>query len=603
MASSTVNGTQAIKTLNNLNMEGEFKEDSLRQFSNLNTAVITYTSSLGQAATGSFVKLYDAISETLVTFTLRPVNDTSPTLNEFTYGAGTGDTKADNTAQNLTDRINDITLHDTATNNHYSAIIEYFDLFYIVVPNSSNNTIVLETSSDGNNDVTFTMITSGSPNATQFLKEISADTTATNLCNAINNHSSFSAIIDINKNIIIITQISTTKPANNTNNFSNTELKLTNFSNFSATISKSTNTITVIQNTSKSYSSNNSKSGFTDGGTPSVSVLEVTDYFNVNLGDEAAIPSETIGTYQILNKVITDLSSLKKSIITRNKTLQKDVSNDADDMGDVNLTSTDKTANHQSIFTNDQRRGNLLATDGNGNEKPSVFQSNSIKYSEDALFTLLKGLGYEIFKFNNGQDGANNEAAIGDAGLVAIPISITPQTPHTTGIATLSNVTATIHNINRSDGSINTSATTSAGSISNTVGLIQLINAIINNITLIKRSIKTRELAILTALNLNINNLETNSITNMDIADRDSIIAILKTRGGLLDDDATNDNLHKPSIFSSGTLHYSEDAVFSLFSCISYELMKLLNNTNGSNNGGSTGYVGLVAISPSIETI
>ena len=35
MASSTVNGTQAIKTLNNLNMEGEFKEDSLRQFSNL----------------------------------------------------------------------------------------------------------------------------------------------------------------------------------------------------------------------------------------------------------------------------------------------------------------------------------------------------------------------------------------------------------------------------------------------------------------------------------------------------------------------------------------------------------------------------------------
>ena len=73
-------------------------------------------------------------------------------------------------------------------------------------------------------------------------------------------------------------------------NFSNTELKLTNFSNFSATISKSTNTITVIQNTSKSYSSNNSKSGFTDGGTPSVSVLEVTDYFNVNLGDEAAIP-------------------------------------------------------------------------------------------------------------------------------------------------------------------------------------------------------------------------------------------------------------------------------------------------------------------------
>ena len=600
MASSTVNGTQAIKTLNNLNMEGEFKEDSLRQFSNLNTAVITYTSSLEQAATGSFVKLYDAISETLVTFTLRPDDGTSHTLNEFTYGTGTGDIKADNTAQNLTDRINDITLQGTATNNHYSAIIEYFD----TLNNANDNGTCYITLYNYQTAVEFTMVTNIST-AFEFKKGSDADATATNLCNAINNHSSFSAIIDITKNIIIITQISSSgKPTNNiapTGNLA-TELSVTNFSNFSATISKSTNTITVIQNTSKSYGSND-KEGFTDGGTPNVSVLEVTDYFNVNLGDEAAIPSETIGTYQILNKVITDLSSLKKSIITRNKILQKDVSNDADDVGDVNLTSTDKTANHQSIFTNDQSRGNLLATDGNGDEKPSVFQSNSIKYSEDALFTLLKGLGYEIFKFNNGQDGANNEAAIGDAGLVAIPISITPQTPHTTGIATLSNVTATIHNINRSDGSINTSATTSAGSIPDTVGLIQLINAIINNITLIKRSIKTRELAILTALNLNINNLETNSITNMDIADRDSIIAILKTRGGLLDDDATNDNLHKPSIFSSGTLHYSEDAVFSLFSCISYELMKLLNDTNGSNNGGSTGYVGLVAISPSIETI
>jgi hypothetical protein len=382
MASSTVNGTQAIKTLNNLNMEGKFKENSLKQFSNLNTAVITYTSNLGLAATSSFVKLYDAISETLVTFTLRPDNGTSPffTLNEFTYGTGgtgSGDTKADNTAQNLTDRINDITLQGTATNNHYSAIIEYFDPFNNVQPdvNNSNNTIVLETSSDGNNDVTFTMITSGPPNATQFLRGISADTTATNLCNAINNHSSFSAIIDITKNIIIITQISTTKPANNTNNFvdgdTNTELKLTNFSNFSATIDKPNNTITVIQNTSKSYSSNNSKEGFTDNGTPSVSVLEVTDYFNVNLGDEAAIPSETIGTYQILNKVITDLSSLKKSIITRNKILQKDVSVDHD--SDVTLTSDFST--HQSNLLADQNRGYLDKTDSTTNQKPSVFES------------------------------------------------------------------------------------------------------------------------------------------------------------------------------------------------------------------------------------
>ena len=121
-------------------------------------------------------------------------------------------------------------------------------------------------------------------------------------------------------------------------------------------------------------------------------------------------------------------------------------------------------------------------------------------------------------------------------------------------------------------------ANTSAGSIPEGndnsaagVGLIQLINSIINNITLIKRSIKTRELAILKALKSDITNLETDSIINMDIANRDSTIQILKVRGGLLDDDGSNNDLHKPSIFSSGNnLHYSEDAVFSLFSCISY---------------------------------
>ena len=478
-SATTVNGTQAIKTLNNLNMEGKFKEDSLRQFSNLNTAVITYTSILGDANLGSTVKLYDAISETEVIFTLRT---TASAANEFTHGANSGETKADNTA--------------------------------------------------------------------------------TNLKTVIDNHSAFTATIDVS--------------------------------------SSEGGTITVTQNTSKSYNSN-STTGFDDD------ELSVTD-FNVNSGNEAAIPSETIGTYQILNKVITDLSSLKKSIITRNKTLQKDVSNDHDSA--VTLTSI-LSSTHQSDLLADQNRGYLDKTDSTTNQKPSVFESNTIKYSEDALFTLLKGLGYEIFKFKNGIVGANNGGTFVHAGLGAIPIIIQDHN-NIIETATLSNVTATIHNINRSDAIINTSATTSAGSIPEGtdnsaagVGLIQLINTIINNITLIKRSIKTRELAILTALKLDINNLETSSISNMDISNRDSTIAILKVRGGLLDDvGGSNNDLHKPSIFSNGNnLHYSEDAVFSLFSCISYELMRLLKGTNGSNNGATTGSSGLVAIPISIETI
>lgn len=480
-SATTVNGTQAIKTLNNLNMEGKFKEDSLRQFSNLNTAVITYTSILGGATAGSTVKLYDAISETEVIFTLRT---TASAANEFTHGTGSGEAKADNTAVNLK--------------------------------------------------------------------------------TVIDNHSAFTATIDVS--------------------------------------SSEGGTITVTQNTSKSYNSN-STTGFDDE-------LSVTD-FNVNSGDEAAISSETIGTYQILNKVITDLSSLKKSIITRNKTLQKDVSNDHDSA--VTLTSNLSSTHQSKTSINsglDKSRGNLDETTNTPtNQKPSVFESNTIKYSEDALFTLLKGLGYEIIKFNNSVNGSNNGATSGYAGIVAIPISIQAHN-NTIQTATLSNVTATIHNINRSDATINTSATTSAGSIpegtnnsADGVGLIQLINAIINNITLIKRSIKTRELAILTALKLDINNLETSSISNMNVADRDSKITTLKTRGGLLDDNVDNNDLHKPSIFSTQTDNYSEDAVFSLFSCISYELMKLLKGHNGNNNGGGAALAGLQAIPASIEII
>lgn len=478
-STTTVNGIQAIKTLNNLNMEGKFKESSLKQFSNENTALIRYTSDLinVNAEENSTVELYDAISETFVTFTL--------------------------------------------------------------------STAILDS-------LTF------------FLHGVTSDDTANNLTKVINDHPKFTA-------------------------------------------SRSGNIITVTQNTSKSYEPND-KTGFTD--TSGASVLEVTD-FNVNSGDEAAIPSETIGTYQILNKVITDLSTLKKKIITRNKTLQEDVSKDTDDRDAVTLTSDFST--HQSNLSADQNRGYLDGTTNNSsptNQKPSVFESSAIKYSEDALFTLLKGLGYEIFKFNNGHSGSNNGATSLDAGRVAIPISI--QDHNTiTPTATLSNVTATIHNINRSDGTIDTSANTSAGSIpegdNNSaagVGLIQLINSIINNITLIKRSIKTRELAILTELKSDINNLETDSIINMNIANRDSTIQILKVRGGLLDDDGSNNDLHKPSIFSSGNnLHYSEDAVFSLFSCISYELMKLLKGHSGNNNGGGGAGAGLQTIPASIQTI
>ena len=600
-SATTVNEVQAIKTLNNLNMEGKFVESSLRQFTNLNTATIIYGDGIKDVTSGSTVTLYDAITKQNIGYVLRILQGGLNGTNEY-LRQGT----ADATAQKLVDSINS---YHVPNNNKYSAIIEYFaDLNNA----TANDTITLYNYETA---VVFTMVTNtpATPSAiaVQFEKVNSdVDATATNLATAINNHSAFSAILDITKQIIIITQTSSSgKPTDNTTNFedgdTNTELKLTNFSNFSATINKNNKTITVIQNSSKSYNSNPTPSGFTP------EELSVTN-FKVNSGDEAAISSETIGTYQILNKVITDLSTLKKKITDRNKILQKDLSNDVDDVDHVTLSSSDKTATHQSNITADKSRGNLNETNGSNHEKPSVFtatDSSTIFYSEDALFTLLKGLGYEIFKFKNGITGSNNGVGSAYAGLSEIPISISPQTPHTSGIATLPNIAATIHNINRS-GTINTTENTSAGSIpegtSNTddgVGLIQLINTIINNITLIKKSIKTRELLILEAL-------KTSNFSNptIDVANYHSKVPTLKTRGDLLDDtggtDETTHNFHKPSIFnSSESYRYSEDAVFGLFSCISYELMKLLNFTNASNNGGHIEHAGLASIPISIELI
>ena len=600
MASTTF-GDQVINTIDNLNMKGKFKEDSLRQFENLNTAVIKYTDNLGVANEGSKLQLYDSISESIIEFEL--VGQTPNILqNHFERN-----TLAGVTAQNLTDRINDITLQGTATNNHYSAIIKYFDTLNNA---SANDTIVLETSSDGNNDVTFTMKTSGSLAATDFLQETSADATATNLCNAINNHSSFSAIIDITKKIIIITQISTTKPANNTNNFSNTELKLTNFSNFSATISISNKTITVIQNSSKSYK-DNSISDFVNSSDNTIA-LNVQN-FRVNSDDEAAIPSETIGTYQVIDKIITDLSLLKKKITSRNKILQNDLSNDHTDSNGVGVDLTEpdtsnKVATYISNFIpignpiGDKDRGNLDDT----TSKPSIFESDTIKYSEDALFTLLKGLFYEILKFKNGiTDGVNNGGTSGGAGKQSIPIAISALTSNNTGaVASLTNVIATIENINKSDGTFDVFANTSNTSIpsENTestikfVGLLQLINEFIKNLVEIKNQIKINESELLTALNAS------NSDPVITVSNVDSKITILKVRNGFTEDNTTTDNFHKPSIFTSDK-KYSEDAVFGLFSCISYELMKLLNGTDASNNNSIIGFAGLQAIPASIEDV
>ena len=429
-----------------------------------------------------------------------------------------------------------------------------------------------------------------------------ANTTAENLRQAIDTNANFTAVIDtVNKKITVTTTSnSDLSLVNNTR----TGDGFTSITNFLHQISTNNNgKIKLTQEISNEYNNNNTS--FNSETQLVISDFTVLDGSGADFPHNAAIPSDTIGTYQIMNKFIESLSSIKKKITDRIKVLQEDLSNDHSD-GIVDLTQ-DNSSTHQSNITADQSRGNLLATSTNGtnaNKKPSLIEiendTDTIKYSEDALFTFLKGIGYEVFKLQSGISGNNNNNSSGStkAGISNIPISISTNDTGNTGTATLTNVVSTLHNISRT-GNINIVQTTSEDSIPrDSIGLIDLINRIIIETTKIIREIKNNEINILNELKINNNNPGINSATF------ESKIEILKKRGNFLEDFTTNNtNNDKPTIYSVNNDRYSEDAIFSLFACLTFELMKLLNGKKAKNNEGNENYAGLAEIPLSIESI
>ena len=253
---------------------------------------------------------------------------------------------------------------------------------------------------------------------------------------------------------------------------------------------------------------------------------------------------------------------------------------------------------HQSSIILDQSRGNLNSITTISDSKPFIYKSDindTIKYSEDALFTLLKGIGYEVFKFKSGITGNNNGVGYTKAGLGNIPISIVSHN-NNESYSTYKNVLATIENINKISNSIDINAPTSEDSIPrDTVGLIELINRIIKETNKIKKNIKNNEVDILN--NLRINNQTPASVP----ATFESKFEILKKRGNLVYRESEINN--KPSIYTINNDGYSEDAVFSLFSCLTFELMKLINGKQAKNNEGTEDYAGLAVIPACIEEI
>lgn len=139
-----------------------------------------------------------------------------------------------------------------------------------------------------------------------------------------------------------------------------------------------------------------------------------------------AIPFDTVGTYQLINQMISDLSSIKATIKTNEKNLISDLSTDNDGVVTVTLGRATHEAQKDELRT----RADLLdhANSTVTTHKPAIFKSDDIYYSEDGLFGLLSGLSYEIMKLKNGHTGANmaNDSAssAGNAGEQPVPISI-----------------------------------------------------------------------------------------------------------------------------------------------------------------------------------
>jgi hypothetical protein len=133
-----------------------------------------------------------------------------------------------------------------------------------------------------------------------------------------------------------------------------------------------------------------------------------------------AIPFDNVGLYQIMDKLVSEVLTVKNTIKTNEKNLIKDLAIEPDDDTTVTLTNSVGTATHESSISDHKARNRLV----DAVLKPAIFESGtSFRYSEDGLFTMFSSITYEIMKLRNGLAAANNGGVSANAGLQPIPVS------------------------------------------------------------------------------------------------------------------------------------------------------------------------------------
>ena len=133
--------------------------------------------------------------------------------------------------------------------------------------------------------------------------------------------------------------------------------------------------------------------------------------------EATAIPPGTVGLYQLMNQLISEVSSLKATIKTNEKALIAALKDDAAD-AEVTLAGNTTTRSAINQGVNNNTRGGLTSTPA---EKPAIITSDTPKYnlSEDAVFDIFSGITHLIMKLNND----------GDVDSANIPASVTTIAP------------------------------------------------------------------------------------------------------------------------------------------------------------------------------
>ena len=140
---------------------------------------------------------------------------------------------------------------------------------------------------------------------------------------------------------------------------------------------------------------------------------------------DTAIPPATIGLYQLINKLISELVSIKNGIKTEEKRIQTVLAGDAHaDAFTGSITDSTsgaglKVANREAATAGTAGRGELAITVSTTFNKPAVYLGGATagNLSEDALFELLQKITHIIFNITNNSVTANSLA-------VADPINV-----------------------------------------------------------------------------------------------------------------------------------------------------------------------------------